>query len=310
MTAMKGIQALSFRMNVVILSAMVLSILTGDHSFLQPALATNTPTGQPTGLPTSTPTLAPTSVYQPEISLNVTLLLHEVNPTLFNEDFETCTYAIQHTLAQALDIKQEDIVVKNDEMELYENQIYDYNSMNAVVSKEFLDGTDSVINLFGGRRLSRTHGSRGITVNLALSANPHRMGFLDNDLAYFAIVNELKDTIRTHALTGFMRDQSFLAGCSSLAAMEGITPAFISNTYESTVYRSSAPTSFPTQVFAHRMRNRAGIIAGVLLGATAFILAVFAIVYTKVISFDFGVSVSEQRAQEGAQTVADEATGV
>jgi hypothetical protein len=266
-----------------VILAIVLLVVSYCGNYVR---ATSQPSGQPTGLPTSHPTVAPTTLFRNQISFNVTLLLHEAEASTFNAQFSTCVSSIQQTLAQTLAIHQSGVQITQS-VSSYSNQIVDYNFLDTVENAaletdsvplySYLPATDTSRR----RKLGATSGSYGSTVFIKLVSDPAEMGYTDTDAAYNAIINELRDTIKTYALTSFLRDQSYMAGCSALTAVSGITPSYVSSFYEKQVLNEATPTAAPTNKYATRRKNFAGAIAGTLLGVTAFIIVVMIFTYYK-----------------------------
>lgn len=255
------------------------------------------PTGQPSGVPSSRPTASPTTYYQSTISVNVTLLLHSVVASSFNTEFATCAKTAGSSVAIALGLQPEEgFQVFETSVVGYENQIYDYNFLG------YSPG-DGDLSIWTSRRLGMTSGSYGVTLHMALVANPSRLGFTDSSLAYTTVMGELKDTVVSRVLTSFMRDQAVSSGCTSLQQIDGITVAYISNQYRTAVLRMAAPTSSPTVTRAH-YRNRDGVIAGLLIGITAFIVVAMVLAKYQTLEF-FGYPHTPSRLETDRRTEAN-----
>ena len=253
---------------------------------------THSPTGQPSGVPTSRPTAFPTRYFQATISVNVTLLLHAVDAASFNSNFDTCAHTVGSSLTTMLGLEVEQgFDIYDTAVSAYENQIYDYNFLGYVPS-------DGDLTVWTSRRLGMTQGSNGVTLHLSLTADPARLGLPDNDGAYNTVIGELKDSVVSHVLTSFIRDRATSASCAALSDLQGITVSYVSNHYAANVLRFAAPTSSPTINSAH-YRNRNGVIAGLIVGITAFIIAAMILAkYQTLVYFGFPSKIEGDRRHE------------
>lgn len=168
-------------------------------------------------------------------------------------------------MADVLDLPTEEGFVLRD-ITTYHNQVYDFDA----AQKEPFPYH---------RKLGMTHGSRGIIATYTVNVVPQAMGFASSDEAFESVRAHLIKAVSRHVFTDVLRNQGNVWHCAALAVVEGSTVSYISSDYLSTVTHSAYPTSQPTVLRVKLYRNRTGIIAGTIVGVTAFIIAVMVASY-------------------------------
>ena len=199
---------------------------------------------------------------------------------LFAEQKDGCVHALANSLSDILEIRPvEGFKLQSDPVD-YFNQVFDFNGQierpyvpvtnsEAVISAETLTAG----RLYIRRRLGQNHGSIGSTLSYTLYIRPASLGFASNDEAYFNTRSDLLESLDRGVFVDVLRVKATAAGCDALARVEGSSATFISSDYLSTVTHSSRPTSMPSQVpRVRRAYNFAGIMAGTIVGITAFIV--------------------------------------
>lgn len=171
---------------------------------------------------------------------------------------------MRYALADVLNLDPEEGIEFTD-VEIYENQVYDP-TMYGFPAVHF-DAIDH-------RRLGQTHGSRGVQLSYRVYFVPSAIGFSDSDAAFASVQEHLVKAVERHVLTDVFRTSGLTWGCDALTLTEGTSVTYMSDFYSSIVTHSAYPTGAPTSIYASRHRNRAGVIAGVLLGVTAFVVVV------------------------------------
>lgn len=200
------------------------------------------------------------------ISFNVTHQLHEVSEALFKAEFEECKVALAGTVTGLLNLPPLEGFELNTVFS-YHNQVY-----------------DTPLSTVANRKLGMTHGSRGIVVIYTLNIVPTAIGFSDSNAAFEAIKAKLVKAVTRHVFTDVARTQALNWNCAALQVIEGSTLTHMSSDYLSIVTHSAFPTSSPTSLHVKRQRNRTGVIAGTVVGVTAFVIAVM-VFYLKKSSF-------------------------
>jgi hypothetical protein len=240
-------------------------------------VAYSQPTSQPTGVPTQQPTSYPTLALQTTVSINITHTFREVSSVRFNRQKKRCKHALADSLAEILDLPEREGLELHGNAVEYFNQIYDYDFMS-IRANPSATSFMSLSNLSGwtnytGRRLGQTHGSIGSTLQYTILVDTSRLGLTDADTAYWNTRADLLESLERHVFTDVVRVKAANNGCAALAAIEGSTITYFSYDYLSTVTHSSYPTSMPSMIMrVRRPYNFDGIIAGTIVGITAFII--------------------------------------
>lgn len=230
----------------------------------------------------------------------MTQLFREVSAELFTEQKNWCVHALANSLSDILEIRPvEGFKLQSDPVD-YFNQIFDFKSLNErpyvpIPESVFADAamsTSAEVSAAGRvhirRRLGQNHGSIGSTLSYTLYIRPAALGFASNDEAYFSTRNDLLESLDRGVFVDVLRVKATAVGCDALARVEGSSATFISSDYLSTVTHSSRPTSMPSQVpRVRRAYNFAGIMAGTIVGITAFIvLGMVLLQYKYALGFD------------------------
>lgn len=199
------------------------------------------------------------------ISFNVTLLLHDVYADEFNDPaiFENCVKTVQATTVTMCDLLDEEGFTFRGEAKDYNNQVFDPQYEYTV------------------RKLGQTKGSLGVVVEAELHAFPSKMGYND-DAAFEFVRLSLKRGVDQHMFISVLRDMARYWSCPAVTVAEGVSLVYISESYESVILHSSYPTSKPTIVpRVVKTLNRNGIIAGTIVGVTAFLIFVMVLAMNK-----------------------------
>jgi hypothetical protein len=263
------------------------------HPTPAPSIA-SAPTSQPTGIPTSQPTTYPTLPLEAVISINISHTFREVSATKFNKQKRKCVHALADGFAEILDLPPRESFQLHGKAVEYFNQIYDYDFLsvreNPDASTFMALGNLSNWNNYTGstRRLGQTHGSVGTTLHYTLYIDTSRLGLIDTDEAYWNTKKDLLESLERHVFLDVMRVKASNTGCAALAAIEGSTITYFSNDYLSTQLHTAYPTSMPTITpRVRRPYNFDGIIAGTIVGITAFVTAGMILLHFKyILGFD------------------------
>jgi hypothetical protein len=264
----------------------------------------NQPTGQPTGVPTQQPTSYPTTALDATISFNVTHQLHGVKADVLVAS-AVCQKALGYAVTEILGLPAEEGFLYLSAVD-FSNEIFDYNYVDVKVNPAGeIDGNDNFVtpglgpwhtrhktenrleagadtfnfaespNIGLGRKLGETAGNWGVTVSYTIYASPTHFAMSDTDELYATLKAHLIKSVRRGYMTSVIISMGRRRGCSSLQTVSGTDLVFISSDYLSTVTHSAPPTSMPSSVIvSHPRRNFNGIIAGTIVGITAFIMFV------------------------------------
>jgi hypothetical protein len=166
----------------------------------------------------------------------------------------------------------------------YSSEAFNANYLEVVENEAFAEGTEEVWNILSSksghshRKLGITKGNVGSVVSATLIASPQFMELGEDTDAVFAVLREaLIRRVERNVFAGVLRDEARGRGCAALAGTADAQLVYISSDYYSTVLNSVVPTSMPSlHPRVESSHNRAGVLAGLIVGLTAALMCVMA----------------------------------
>lgn len=213
--------------------------------------------------------------FQSILSFNVTQELREVDTDVFDANYDVCVEGLRESVTQILNIPTQEGFEFQQYFSYYKTDF----SHDPLVTLPYTPPVPD-----RRRKLGMTHGNVGTTVSYRVSFVPQALGFTDYDEAVSSVKSDLMDAASRGVLTSVLRSHSLggANGCPAFTKIQGTPILYISSDYMAEVTHMAWPTSMPTEVpRVRRFKNRTGVLAGTVVGVTAFVIAVVAAVYHK-----------------------------